>query len=63
MTPQLADVTRQQLAQLKSTMTQLEVLQSATFTGVGPSGADIYYVKFEHGTTEWRIMFGTTALR
>ena len=40
-------------------MAQLGVLQSVTFTGVGPGGADIYQVKFEHGTTEWRIMLGT----
>jgi hypothetical protein len=37
-------------------MTQLGALQSVTFTGVGSGGADIYQVKFEHGTTEWRIM-------
>jgi CubicO group peptidase (beta-lactamase class C family) len=59
MSPQLADITRQQLPQLKSTMAQLGALQSVTFTGVGPGGADIYQVKFEHGTTEWRIMLGT----
>jgi hypothetical protein len=56
MSPQLAAVTRQQLPQLKTTMAQLGALQSVTFTGVGPGGADIYQVKFEHGTTEWRIM-------
>ena len=59
MSPQLADITRQQLPQLKSTMAQLGALQSVTFTGVGPGGADIYQVKFEHGTAEWRIMLGT----
>jgi serine-type D-Ala-D-Ala carboxypeptidase/endopeptidase len=58
MSPQLADVTRQQLPQLKAAMTQLGALQSVTFTGVGPGGADIYQVKFEHGATEWRIMLG-----
>jgi CubicO group peptidase (beta-lactamase class C family) len=58
MSPQLADVTRQQLPQLKATMAQLGALESVTFTGVGPAGADIYQVKFEHGTTEWRIMLG-----
>ena len=58
MSPQLADITRQQLPQLKATMAQLGTLQSVTFTGVGPAGADIYQVKFEHGTTEWRIMLG-----
>jgi CubicO group peptidase (beta-lactamase class C family) len=56
MSPQLADATRQQLPQLTTTMKQLGALQSVTFTGVGPGGADIYQVKFEHGTTEWRIM-------
>jgi serine-type D-Ala-D-Ala carboxypeptidase/endopeptidase len=56
MSPQLAALTRQQLPTLKSTMAQLGALQSVTFTGVGPAGADIYQVKFEHGTTEWRIM-------
>jgi len=58
MSPQLADVTRQQLPQLKATMAQLGALQSVTFTGVGPGGADIYRVQFEHGATEWRIMLG-----
>jgi hypothetical protein len=56
MSPQLAAVTRQQLPQLKTAMAQLGALQSVTFTGVGPDGADIYHVKFEHGMTEWRIM-------
>jgi CubicO group peptidase (beta-lactamase class C family) len=58
MSPQLADVTRQQLPQLKAVMGQLGTLQSVTFTGVGPGGADIYQVKFEHGSTEWRISLG-----
>jgi CubicO group peptidase (beta-lactamase class C family) len=58
MSPQLADIIRQQLPELKATMAQLGALQSVTFTGVGPAGADIYQVKFEHGTTEWRIMLG-----
>ena len=54
----VADVTRQQLPQLKAAMTQLGALQSVTFTGVGPGGADSYQVKFEHGATEWRIRLG-----
>jgi phosphoribosylaminoimidazole-succinocarboxamide synthase len=52
----LANVTRQQLPQLQATVTQLGTVQSVTFKGVGPGGADIYDVKFEHGSTEWRIM-------
>lgn len=55
MSPALADVTRQQLPQLKATVTQLGALQSVTFKEVGPAGADVYEVKFELGSTEWRI--------
>jgi CubicO group peptidase (beta-lactamase class C family) len=56
MSPGLADVTRQQLPQLKATVTDLGAVESVTFKGVGPGGADIYEVKFEHGSSEWRIM-------
>jgi CubicO group peptidase (beta-lactamase class C family) len=52
----LANVTRQQLPQLTATITQLGAVVSVTFKGVGPGGADIYDVKFEHGSTEWRLM-------
>jgi len=55
MSAQLAGITRQQLPQLKSTMTKYGTLQSVTFKGVGPGGAGIYEVKFEHATTEWRV--------
>ena len=37
---------------------QLGALQSLSFTGVGPGGADIYQVKFEHGSLEYRIWLG-----
>ena len=30
-------------------------VQSMSFTGVGPGGADIYLVKFEKGALEYRI--------
>jgi len=33
----------------------LGALQSMEFKGVGPGGADIYRLKFEHGLIEWRI--------
>src|SRR5215471_6871419 len=52
MSANLADATRQQLPQLKTIMDQLGALQTVTFKGVGPGGADIYEVKFEHGSTE-----------
>ena len=54
----LAAATRQQLPQLQSTLTQMGALQSLTFKGVGPGGADIYAVKFENGSLEYRIMLG-----
>jgi hypothetical protein len=56
MSPALADLTRQQLPQLRAILAQLGAVESVTFKGVGPGGADIYEVKFEHGSTEWRIM-------
>jgi hypothetical protein len=40
MSPNLADATRQQLPQLKTMMDQLGTLQTVTFKGVGPGGAD-----------------------
>jgi D-alanyl-D-alanine-carboxypeptidase/D-alanyl-D-alanine-endopeptidase len=56
MSPALADTRRQQLPQLKAILAELGAVQAVTFKGVGPGGADIYEVKFEHGSTEWRIM-------
>jgi hypothetical protein len=51
----LANVTRQQLPQIQSMITGLGSLQSVTFKGVGPGGADIYQVKFEKGSLDYRI--------
>jgi CubicO group peptidase (beta-lactamase class C family) len=51
----LAGATRQQLPQLQSTVTRLGAIQSMTFKGVGPAGADIFEVKLEKGSLEYRI--------
>jgi hypothetical protein len=51
----LAAATRQQLTQLQSTISQLGAVQSLAFKGVGPAGPDIYQVKFEKGSLEYRI--------
>jgi len=51
----LAAATRQQLPQLQAHFTGLGALQSISFKGVGPGGADIYTVKFEKGGLEYRI--------
>jgi CubicO group peptidase (beta-lactamase class C family) len=58
MSPGLAAATRQQLPQLQATITQLGALQSLSFKGVGPGGADIYAAKFENGSLEYRIWLG-----
>jgi CubicO group peptidase (beta-lactamase class C family) len=55
MSPGLANATREQLPQLRSTITELGALESLTFKGVGPMGPDIYEAKFEKGSLEYRI--------
>jgi CubicO group peptidase (beta-lactamase class C family) len=51
----LADATRQQLPGLQSMINGLGALQSVTFKGVGPGGADIYQLKFEKGSLDYRV--------
>jgi len=58
MSPQLADLTRQQLPQLEAAMTHLGAVQLIEFRGVGNQGWDIYEVKQEHGSSQWRIALG-----
>jgi hypothetical protein len=58
MSPGLAEATRQQLPQLKPMIAGLGTLLSVKFTGVGTGGADIYQVKFEKGSLEYRIWLG-----
>ena len=61
MSPQAAAATREQLPKLKAAIDQFGALQSITFKGVGPAGADIYEARFERATTEWRISLGPDA--
>lgn len=58
MSPEFVEVTRQQLPQLKALIAKLGAVQSLSFKGVGPGGMDIFEVKFENGSTEWRIALG-----
>ena len=58
MSRDLVNGTRQQLPQLQSSIVALGALQSVTFKGVGPGGADIYTCKFENGSIEYRIWLG-----
>ena len=58
MNPALAAATRQQLPQIQAMFVKLGPLQSITFKGVESNGADIYLVKFENGSLEYRIVLG-----
>jgi hypothetical protein len=65
MTDGFAAAARKSWPPLKAVMAQFGALQSVTFKGVGPGGADIYELQFEKAKTEWRIMLdedGKTAL-
>jgi CubicO group peptidase (beta-lactamase class C family) len=55
MSPGLASATRQQLTGIQSTFAGFGALQSITFKGVGTGGADIYQVKFEKASIDYRI--------
>jgi CubicO group peptidase (beta-lactamase class C family) len=59
MSPGLADVTRQQLPRLQKMMQEFGAIESVTFKGAAGNRTDIFEVKFEHGTTEWRITMET----
>jgi CubicO group peptidase (beta-lactamase class C family) len=58
MSPELSEVTRQQLPQLEPMIAAMGALQSVIFKGVGPGGADIYQVNFEKGSIDYRIWLG-----
>jgi hypothetical protein len=49
------DVTRRQLGRIRAILHALGAMQSTTFAGVGPADDDIYHVRFDNGTAEWRI--------
>jgi CubicO group peptidase (beta-lactamase class C family) len=55
MSPGLANATRQQLTGIQSMFGGFGALQSITFKGVGPGGADIYQVRFEKSSIDYRI--------
>jgi len=58
MSPGLAAATRQQLPGIQSMLVALGALQTVSFKGVAPNGADIFDVKFEKGSVEYRILMG-----
>jgi hypothetical protein len=54
-TPSLAEIARPQMPHIFEQIASLGALQSVTFKGVGPGGSDIYTLRFEHGSLDWRI--------
>ena len=56
MSPQFAEVTRQQLAQLQASAQTLGPIQSVQFRGVSPQGADTFEVQHEHGKSTMLVM-------
>jgi len=55
MGPEPTEAVRYALPQIQSLLTPPGAPQSLQFKGVGPAGADIYEVTFEHGTVPWKI--------
>jgi hypothetical protein len=56
LTPEFAIVHRQNESLVEGSIASYGALQSVTFEGVGPGGADIYELKFDNGTVDWRIV-------
>jgi serine-type D-Ala-D-Ala carboxypeptidase/endopeptidase len=54
--PDFAALARQNAALTEGLIASLGALQSVTFKGVGPLGGDIYELKFDNGTVDWRIL-------
>jgi serine-type D-Ala-D-Ala carboxypeptidase/endopeptidase len=55
-TPDFAGLARQYASVTDGLIASLGALQSLTFKGVGPGGADIYEIKFDGGVIDWRIL-------
>jgi len=62
MGPELAQATHQQLAQLQAGIGSMGAVQSVEFRGVGNAGWDVYEVKQERGSSQWRIALGSNGL-
>jgi hypothetical protein len=54
--PDFAVLLRQNAALTEGLIASLGALQSVSFKGVGPGGGDIYELKFDNGTLDWRIL-------
>ncbi|MBR0774172.1 antirepressor regulating drug resistance protein [Bradyrhizobium diazoefficiens] len=55
MTPEVANITRQQLAVDQAILARLGALRAVSFRGVTGLDSDIYLAQFANGSAEWRI--------
>jgi serine-type D-Ala-D-Ala carboxypeptidase/endopeptidase len=55
-TPDFAMLARQYASVTDGLIASLGAVQSVSFKGVGPGGADIYEIKFDGGLIDWRIL-------
>jgi DNA-binding transcriptional MerR regulator len=62
MSAAFAQVMRQQLPQLQSINKFLGPLRSIQFRGVGNQGWDVYEVRRENGSGQWRILLNTSGI-
>ena len=60
--PELARIIEKQRLQAQSMMTALGAVQSIEFRGVGNQGWDVYDVKYEHGTLQWRLALSSNGI-
>jgi CubicO group peptidase (beta-lactamase class C family) len=58
MSPELAETIRTHLSSAHALLESLGTVQSVQFESVSPDGEDVYAVRHEHGTTQWRIKLG-----
>jgi len=58
MSPELAEAIRARLTSGHSQLKPLGAVQSVQFESVSPAGVDLYEVRFERGTAQWRIKLG-----
>jgi BlaR1 peptidase M56/Domain of unknown function (DUF3471) len=55
MTSLAADVARQSLRRRQALLAKLGAVQAITFAGISSGEEDIYQIKFDNGSMEWRI--------
>jgi len=55
MTPWAADVARRSLRGQQALLAKLGTVQAVAFAGISSAEDDIYQVKFDNGSVEWRI--------